>query len=350
MPVATPLPVAQMDAEAKDEEEEDAQAAVGLEEAAATGDWARVVWLSLDPRRGELQPYPPTVARRLEARHHRGHGGSVPLAGVDGMPEGAFVDFDGDGIPKQRTSKGARDVRRVEVPPGEKQARVDVVHDGRAWHMADFQAEGITEARFVALTGSEPPVAAGDAGAAAACSCGGLATSLVPVAAGEGGLAPIWEWCLAAGRGVAEARADDTWGCYSKEQNAQIEAAFQIGQASVTVEVGIRTYEIEFDDERRGFARQCDIGLKKRRHVRRRLVDAREHDALYQASSTAADTELVDEVCAICCDSFVDTPTMPVVKLPGCGHSFHGACVREVADERQKCPLCRSKADWLAAF
>merc|ERR1711879_1062521 len=67
--------------------------------------------------------------------------------------------------------------------------------------------------------------------------------------------------------------------------------------------------------------------------------------------STLGNAAMGDEgECAVCFADFAETPTLPVVRLPDCGHCFHGACVQELADKRGLCPICRSTVNWKAAF
>merc|ERR1712048_848293 len=51
--------------------------------------------------------------------------------------------------------------------------------------------------------------------------------------------------------------------------------------------------------------------------------------------------ELQEETCSICQHQFGETPHVPVRRLT-CGHCFHGACVQQLLDRNQPCPLCRS--------
>eukprot|EP00439_Symbiodinium_sp_Y106_P018165 s863_g2.t1 len=60
---------------------------------------------------------------------------------------------------------------------------------------------------------------------------------------------------------------------------------------------------------------------------------------------TWGDPTFADQDCAICAESFADTPTLPVVELP-CQHRFHGACVQDLKDRRKTCPICRAEVDW----
>jgi len=110
------------------------------------------VWLSLDPRSGEVDIYPRVAARRLEGAYWS-HKQSVPLAelGLGGSLDSAVVDFGNkfDGkMPTQVTMKGGkRDVRRVEVAADASDVTVDVVRQ-RGWRLAAYDAPGVTEKRW----------------------------------------------------------------------------------------------------------------------------------------------------------------------------------------------------------
>merc|ERR1740139_2073657 len=121
---------------------------------------------------------------------------------------------------------------------------------------------------------------------------------------------------------------------------------------SMPVSIGIRSYELIFETPEGG--RQVDHAMKKRRFVRRRLVTPKEQVEMLKSAASdevvALSPELADMECAICADSFKDTPTVHVVKLAPCGHCFHGACVQHLADRRGTCPFCRGEVDWQAAL
>lgn len=135
----------------------------------------------------------------------------------------------------------------------------------------------------------------------------------------------------------------EQWGIYNEEENTKIEAAFVAGQPSVLVSVGIRAFEIVFTGT--DSAKQVDSTLGKSRLVRRRLVTVAEwNDATNKASKT------VKGECAVCCEEFAATPTLPIVNLPRCGHFFHRACVQALADQHKSCPLCRGNVDWHVAL
>merc|ERR1711974_124784 len=138
----------------------------------------------------------------------------------------------------------------------------------------------------------------------------------------------------------------EKWGTYSEAQNAAVEEAFRSGRPSVKTCIGIREYEIIFDGP--SSAQQVDHKLKKRRLVRRRLVTPDERERSCRALCNSEETG--DLACSICVSTFAETPTVPRVKLPECGHIFHCVCIQHVADKRGQCPLCRSEVDWLAAF
>lgn len=350
---------------------------------------SRAVWVSIDPRTGDPSCYAPEAAARLEQAHQSGAAAvSVPLSGLGGFYEGAVVDIAGDSA-VQRTSNGRRDVRRIELLPGMEEVVLHVVREQR-WRAVPEALPGFTEERRLNLrTGEAEVVRVGEAGggggasgsraAPPRASWGGgdfrgkgggkgfgrapmvpdvteeehaLRKKAISEAIQQGdaeGLVGLWEWCrLAAAEDFDEVPAE-LWGVYSEEQNAEIEAGFRELKSSVKVTIGIREYEICFEGPVRG--KQVDHALRKRRHVRRRLASPEDQRAmLLGATAAQLDGELAEMDCAICCAGFAETLSVPVVRLTPCGHSFHGACVQQVADRRGACPCCRAEVDWEASL
>lgn len=301
-----------------------------------------VVWVSIDPRVGTINVYPRAVAERLEAEHER-HGPlvrvSVPLAGCGGFFEGASVDFGGGEPPTQKTTRGKRDVRRVEVPAGASRINFNVVFS-RAWRIADEAQPGITQERYAEVSRDSIVCVDGGDDSSAADE-----RSQAVKAGDAAGLVSLWEWSR-----LPELEASASWGLYGEEQGSLIENAFREGKRSVEVSVGIRNYEVVFEGSEGG--KQVDRALHKRRLVRRRLVAPNRRDAELRAAAeavaeTAGDAE---GECAVCFADFVETPTMPIARLVECGHLFHCACVQEIADKGDPCPLCRGAVDWKKAL
>lgn len=310
--------------------------------------------------------YPPEVAARLESARALGPR-DVPLAGLGGIFEELHVELvEGDptsstAVQRSPVTGGRRDVRRVEVPADATEVAIHVVRE-RAWRIADFSVPGVTEERRTALGPMAGSGAAGrwprgphDGGHHAVDDSRELEARAASVAGADAaGLVGLWEWCRLAewpGHGGENSVPPDMWGAYSAEQNRDIEVAFRAGQRSVAVSIGIREYEILFEGNDRG--RQVDRGLKKRRFVRRRQVKPEEQEAAFRAAVEAvakADPALADGECAICCTTFSETPAIPVVRLPSCGHHFHGACVQHLADKGSRCPFCRAEVDWAEAL
>jgi len=238
-------------------------------------------------------------------------------------------------------NRGFRDVRRLLVSPGETRLSLHRLQEG-VWRIADdFVAPGITSEVSVPLTAS-------DILTVADVSSTGAATSLVDqTQSATSDAVGLWEWCR-----MAEPRLEELdqlpaccWGMYTEEQNQEIENAFQAKLCSVEIAVGIRTFEVVFDGH--GRARQLDKKVSKRRFVRRRLLTSAE----VQAARRSPAKKRIDSTddCPICCSSFAETPTLPVVRTP-CGHLFHGACVREIADRKDACPCCRAEVNWATTF
>lgn len=298
-----------------------------------------VTWLSLDPKEGRIDFYPECVARQLEKAFATGarQGFEVNLG-----PSffNALVVGDGRNF-KQRTGRGSRDVRRIEIKPDVARVHLLVSRD-KDYRIVDASARGAE--RRMADVPLEVLVAKG----------GDAADLLTPGFAGnpaleaeDANLAALWEWC-----GKVDARAvnahtvpNEEWGVYGEENNKLIEDAQQKQMPYAEITVGIRTYKIIFGPEK-NFARQEDTTLRKRRLVRRRLLPVEDYAAAFQAPASA----IPEGECAICFADFEDTAALPVLKLPGCGHLFHTACLTQIADTGKPCPLCRSEVDWASVL
>lgn len=315
----------------------------------------KVVWLSIDPRAGSVSMYPPEVAERIESAFSACRR-SAPLAGCGGFYDKATIEFASE-EPRiehlQRTAGGKRDVRRIEAPAHSREVTVSVVRE-RGWRIVEFAVPGVTEARRIDV--SSVPVCGGH-GAPTASSFSAASSSQDSAARKRSlaetdakGLVGIWEWCRIPEPPDPISVPDRDWGVYSEEQNTLLENSYRAGLGNVTLELGIRTYDIIFDGGP-DCGRQVDRVLRKRRYVRRRKVQPAERDGALAAASTVGGMQGdEEEECAICFGGFAETATMPVVRLPGCGHTFHGACARQLADKKAQCPMCRADVDWHAAF
>eukprot|EP00913_Durusdinium_trenchii_P032840 g30744.t1 len=263
--------------------------------ARGSGSGGSSVWISIDPRSGELSRYPEAAARRLE-QAHRNHERQVRLGGLGLGPiyETLIVDLGGSGERpvQKRVGGGKRDVRRVETPAGASEVRVHVVRD-RGWRISDDHVADIQ------------------------------------------GLVGLWEWCRDAETHNPGRLAADRWA---------IELAFRNGAKHAEIAVGIRSYEVLFEGASMA-GKQVDKRRKKRRFVRRRAVQMEEREAALQSVESAV-AAASDAECVICAESFADTYAMPVVRLRECGHIFHGACVQDLADRRKTCPYCRAQVNW----
>lgn len=314
------------------------------------GEGQRPVWFSLDPRSGEVSAYPQPVNERLETCWLSGGDREVRLVGFGGVFENIVVDLGGgDMLPSQRNTRtgGKRDVRRLGVPEEQMEICVHVKQD-RGWRMAEEAVVDQTEERTLRLHGGSlasgedhvnwPRRSGVDLAAERELR---LATA---GACDRAGLVGLWEWCRIPAADPDSVPAD-MWGVYGHEQDCAIELAFRAGSPSVQITVGIRNYEISFFGA--SYGKQEDKKARKRRLVRRQMVsEEKRRDAL----TGVVASEMADGECGICCESFSDTLAVPVVRLPGCGHSFHGACVQHIADKRGPCPFCRAKVDWRNAM
>lgn len=318
------------------------------------------VWVSIDPRKGDITVYPPAVAARLEKGLADGVA-VVPLTGLGGFYETAVIELGGrSGGPTQRTTNGGkRGVRRSLVAPSASCVCVNVVQEG-TWKIADFAAPGITTEKRALLAGQAVPQGGGGG---PGMPCGPLGR-VPPMASGPQespearqkrieaddaeGKAGHWEWCKQPEPDDVDALPENMWGHYSDAQNTAIEDAYRKGDASVQISIGIRTYDLVFAAG--GKARQVDQKMKKRRHVRRRALTADELHQLHLTQDCCNPGGAEDDECPICSEAFADTTSMPVVCLAECGHSFHAACVQHVADSNGQCPMCRADVDWRAAL
>lgn len=311
----------------------------------------------MDPRAGEVAAYPAHVAERLEAAYLAGGGREVRLAGLGGVFECITIDLGTDDQSATQFNPmtgGRRDVRRAVVDEDQDEVEVHVVRE-RGWRLVDVAVPDLTEPRILRLghrasaggggedgRGARPrggppvdPVAEREARLAAAESCD------------RAGLVGLWEWCRIPATEGDEV-PQDMWGVYGEDQDSAIEEAFRSGAPSVALSIGIRSYEVTFRGASGG--RQEDKAMRKRRLVRRRQATATEREAALGAAACETNEETADGECAICCASFAETAAVPVVRLPDCGHCFHGACVQHIADRQGTCPFCRAEVDWAAAL
>jgi hypothetical protein len=183
----------------------------------------------------------------------------------------------------------------------------------------------------------------------------GLTSHSPPLSSGKVQWFPLWEWLLngpSGGELTSDQKARQEWRVYSQAHNEAIEHAFQSGLEQCEVVIGIRTYIIFFDGRRvrqsgrRGMVQKDKFSLKMR-DVRRRIVSSSEREAsILKAAGSIEGSTLQNDSCSLCCERWVTNPTMPVVRLPDCGHSFHGACAQYLADGQRDCPLCRTPVCW----
>eukprot|EP00448_Togula_jolla_P027092 CAMPEP_0170652884 /NCGR_PEP_ID=MMETSP0224-20130122/47126_1 /TAXON_ID=285029 /ORGANISM="Togula jolla, Strain CCCM 725" /LENGTH=656 /DNA_ID=CAMNT_0010984747 /DNA_START=1 /DNA_END=1971 /DNA_ORIENTATION=- len=97
-----------------------------------------VAWVSIDPRKGSANFYPAAIAQRIENAFAAGE----RTLDLGDSFFGARVDF----APKlvQRTAKGSRDVRRVELERPDAEFRYFIVK-GADWRVSDPPAPGAEE-------------------------------------------------------------------------------------------------------------------------------------------------------------------------------------------------------------
>lgn len=137
----------------------------------------------------------------------------------------------------------------------------------------------------------------------------------------------VWQWSSKVG--TLYTISENDWISYSQETCNNIETAWASGYPSISVNVGMKQYEIHFlmDDEGHpsAFGKQCYYN--KERWVRRALRNLSQFE-----------TPTNEESCALCLENFSDTPHMPWIKTD-CNHTFHAVCIDRIRD---RCPMCRT--------
>jgi len=137
---------------------------------------------------------------------------------------------------------------------------------------------------------------------------------------------------------------------YGEAHNEAIELAYQSGLEQCELTIGIRTYIIFFDGRRvrqsgrPGMVQKDKFSLKTR-DVRRRLVSRSEKEAAL-VKAFRSNGCISEDSCALCCELWATNPAVPVLRIPGCGHSFHAPCAQYLADGGKDCPLCRMPVSW----
>jgi hypothetical protein len=140
----------------------------------------------------------------------------------------------------------------------------------------------------------------------------------------------VWQWCT--NTDIASA-VEAQWISYSASDSAAIEAAFDVSQ-EITIAVGVRNYRLSFvrstDGEMLPYARQIDDQRARYRWVRRAA-----------SRSVTFETPISETTCALCCETFQDTPHMPWTQTL-CRHVFHSTCLAALPTG-STCPMCRSQ-------
>lgn len=288
-----------------------------------------VVWVSIDPRSGQIFPYPKEVSQLLELGLKRGDA-AVSLG--DSF-FGATVELS-DGNFQQRTARGGRDVQRLLLRRPEETVTLWVRQGRYRWSVVD-----------AGTAGSQERVASMPEEAVDLSKLEEQREREPPPPDDREGIA-LWQWCheLHVTPAQAEHLEDCFWGIYTEQQNSQIEEAYQGAERQVEITVGVRQYQVVFGPIP-GFARQEDQRLRKRRLMRRRWV-SEEDFRRRMTQDLPASTEREQEECILCLCDFAETAHMPVVELPECKHVFHRACAQQLVDARGRCPCCRAEVDW----
>lgn len=294
-----------------------------------------VVWISIDPRSGQIAAYPKEVSQLLELALRRGDamvnlgssffGATVEL-GAGSAEQGAF---------QQRTARGGRDVRRMLLQRADEPITLWVRQGRHRWSAVDPSEGGDLEERTVSLPEDALELSKVEEE---------RQRERPPPDEREG--VALWQWCqeLHVTPAEAEHLQDCFWGIYTEEQNRQIEEAYQAAERQVGIVVGVREYQVVFGPQP-NFARQEDQRLRKRRLMRRKWLSEEEYRRR-MTQDMPASTEREQEECILCLFDFAETAHMPVIELPVCKHVFHRACAQQLMDARDRCPCCRAEVDW----
>lgn len=137
----------------------------------------------------------------------------------------------------------------------------------------------------------------------------------------------MWQWSQST-LPLGSIRECD-WISYNSEDSTKIEDAFKNSLSSCTIQIGLRSYEIEFIPGSI-YGKQIDRSRHRIRHVRRA-----------RCCTTKFDPPTDESMCALCCDSFDETLSMPWERTV-CGHFFHSACILPIRLSTQTCPICRA--------
>lgn len=122
-----------------------------------------------------------------------------------------------------------------------------------------------------------------------------------------------WQWCDLTGQAAADSR-EINWHPYTAEHGAEVEDAWS-RKVTKEITVGLTTYRVGGWQGSYGFQENLTTGIK--RQVRRGRISA--------LAATPAD--FADESCALCTESFADTPEWPIRRTP-CNHAFHWTCLQ----------------------
>jgi hypothetical protein len=156
-----------------------------------------------------------------------------------------------------------------------------------------------------------------------------------------------WQWCRTVPQTLSDAIPslfnvpDDQWLLYPDQVDQTISQAYTAGEISVKINIGVREFLIKFTPDSI-YAQQLDPIANKLRLVRRCVMTAEQIQNRLQMTSTINDA---DQTCAICLDTFQQTPYAPTITLP-CGHVYHGMCIQSVADTNKPCCYCRAEVNW----
>jgi hypothetical protein len=146
-----------------------------------------------------------------------------------------------------------------------------------------------------------------------------------------------WQWCDLVGRAAGDAR-EINWHPYAAEHGADIEAAWQ-AKRTLELSIGLTTYQIGGWQGTYGTQKNLTTNLE--RQVRRGRFTV----------LSAVPSDYIEESCALCTESFADTPEWPIRRTP-CNHAFHWTCLQHLLRQRSgplRCPMCRGSLAGMSA-
>lgn len=186
-----------------------------------------------------------------------------------------------------------------------------------------------------------------------------------------------WQWCDLIGQ-AAGAALEINWHPYAPDHGAEIEAAWAQRREHQLV-IGLTAYQIGAWEG--AYGTQTNLTTHVKRQVRAPRLSQRPNgtdragmgeppppNLWYHPSRARAfcaaqvrrgrfarvastPTDYVEESCALCTETFTDTPEWPIRRTP-CNHAFHWTCLQHILRNRSgasRCPMCRASLQGMTA-